>query len=326
MKREVRVEAALGMVLAHDLTQIIPGEYKGRLFKKGHVITREDLEALHAIGKEHLYVLEPEPDELHEDEAARQMAAALIHESIIVEEAHEGKVTLFAKKAGVLRVTPAALPEINRNGELLLVTKPSYMAVHEGESVAVARAIPLLINMSKLQQFVNAVTAYAPVLEVLSYQAIRVAVVTTGSEVLSGRIRDQFGPLLKEKLSAFPVDWLGQTIVGDTTDEIVHAILDWTSRGANMVLVTGGMSVDPDDRTPGAIRCVATEVVAYGFPVLPGSMLMLAYRNDVVIMGLPGGVLYDPRTSFDLVLPRLLAGVHMTASDVAALGNGGMLS
>lgn len=325
MKREVPVKEAIGMVLAHDLTQIIPGESKGRLFKKGHVIQESDIEGLLSIGKAHIYVLEPEADELHEDEAARRMAEVLLNESLATTEPHEGKANLLAQWDGVLRVRSEGIPRINANGELLLVAKETMVPVKKGETVGVARAIPLIIKTAKMDEFINQVNQYNPVVGVVPYQETRVGVVTTGSEVASGRIKDQFGPLLQAKLSAFPVTWLGQTIVGDDTAAIVDAIQAWIAEGANLVLVTGGMSVDPDDRTPGAIRSVATEVVAYGFPVLPGSMLMLAYQGAVAIMGLPGGLLYDARTAFDLVLPRVLAGVRVTAQDVAAFGVGGML-
>lgn len=325
MKREVAVEEAVGMVLAHDVTQIIPGQYKGRLFKKGHVIQAEDIEPLRSIGKEHLYVLEPDADEVHEDEAAKAMAEALLSDSLTIEEAHEGKAALRAAITGVLRVNADQMTALNGNGELLLVTKKSLVPVQVGETVAVARAIPLLIKREVLQEFTEVAAKSAPILEVLPYKDIRVGVVTTGSEVFSGLIQDKFGPLLKEKLSAYPIEWLGQTIVGDAMEAIVEAINQWISRGANLVLVTGGMSVDPDDRTPASIRSVAKDVVTYGFPVLPGSMLMLAYHEHATIMGLPGGVLYDRYTSFDMVLPRVLAGVRVTAQEVAALGYGGLL-
>ena len=325
MKREVPVEEAVGMVLAHDVTQIIPGQYKGRLFKKGHVIQAEDIEPLRSIGKEHLYVLEPDADEVHEDEAAKAMAEALLSNSLTIEEAHEGKAALRAAITGVLRVNADQVAALNGNGELLLVTKKSMVPVQVGETVAVARAIPLLIKREVLQGFTEVAAKSAPILEVLPYEDIRVGVVTTGSEVFSGLIQDKFGPLLREKLSAYPIEWLGQTIVGDAVEAIMGAINQWISRGANLVLVTGGMSVDPDDRTPASIRSVAKDVVTYGFPVLPGSMLMLAYHEHATIMGLPGGVLYDRYTSFDMVLPRVLAGVRVTAQEVAALGYGGLL-
>ncbi len=325
MKREVPVAEAIGMVLAHDVTQIIPGEFKGRLFKKGHVIQREDIEPLLSIGKANLYVLEPELDEIHEDEAAQLMAEALLHESLTMAEAHEGKVALKAKFAGVLRVREQRVAALNAGGELLLATKGSYVPVNSGETIGVARVIPLLAKEQKLREFTDLAKADAPVLEVLPYRNVRVGVVTTGSEVYGGLIEDKFGPLLQTKLSVYPVSWVGQTIVGDEMAAIASAILDWVDRGVNLVLVTGGMSVDPDDRTPSAIRSVAHKVVTYGVPMLPGSMLMLAYLADVTILGLPGGVLYDELTSFDVILPRLLAGVRMTPQDVAALGYGGLL-
>lgn len=325
MRREVRVEDAIGMALAHDLTRIVPGEFKGRAFAKGHVICEEDIPELLAIGKEHIFVLELSADEVHEDEAANRIALALAHESLTMSAPHEGKVTVKAAHAGLLKVAQADLLEINSIADLAIVTKRSDTPVASGEVVAGLRAIPLVLEQAKLQRFMALRDGAPPLLQVLPYRSLAVGVVTTGSEVAKGRIQDRFGPVLQEKIAQYGLNWLGQAIVGDAVGDITAAIANWIAQGAQLVLVTGGMSVDPDDRSPAAIRAATTEVVTYGMPVLPGSMSMLAYAGDVPVMGLPGCVIYDEVTVFDWLLPRIAAGERIARADIVALGHGGLI-
>ncbi|MHB1626988.1 MAG: molybdopterin-binding protein [Bacilli bacterium] len=325
MKREIRVEDAVGKVLAHDLTKIVPGEFKGRLFQKGHVIVEKDIEQLLAIGKEHIYVLSLEEGEVHEDVAASRMAAAIAHRSLLFSEPNEGKVTVKSAHAGLLRIDVKALYAVNALGDLAVVTKRAHSAVTENQTVAGLRAIPLIVRDERLTSFETTLEKTGPLLEVLPFRRASVGVVTTGSEVYKGRIEDRFGPVLRAKLQVYGARWLGQEIVDDATDMIAQAIDRLIERGADIVLVTGGMSVDPDDRSPGAIAKAATEVVSYGVPMLPGSMSMLAYRHDVVLMGLPGCVIFDSVTAFDHLLPRVLAGQRLTGADIAELGHGGLL-
>lgn len=325
MKREVRVQDAVGMVLAHDLTRIVPGEFKGRLFSRGHVISESDIEKLLAIGKEHIYALTLEPGELHEDDAARRMAGAIRHDSLTFTEPHEGKITVKSAMKGLLRIDVERLHRVNRIDDLALVTKRTWTAVEMGSPVAGLRAIPLITSEDKVIAFEREARMDSPLIEVLPYRSAAVGVVTTGSEIFKGRIEDRFGPVLEEKLKPFGVRYLGQKIVDDQTAEIVAAIRRFVDEKADVVLVTGGMSVDPDDRSPGAIKAVATEVVSYGMPVLPGSMSMIAYAGHVTLMGLPGCVIYDPITSFDWLLPRVLAGIRLTRDDLAELGHGGLM-
>ncbi|MCY0876291.1 MAG: molybdopterin-binding protein [Firmicutes bacterium] len=325
MRREVRVQDAIGMTLAHDLTRIVPGEFKGRAFAKGHVIREEDIPQLLSIGKEHIFVLELGADEVHEDEAAQLMANALAHSSLTMSAPHEGKVTFKAAHAGLWKVDVSALMRINSIIDLAVVTKRTDTPVVAGESVTGLRAIPLVLKRERLEQFLDVAKQDRPLLQVIPYRPLPVGIVTTGSEVAKGRITDRFGPVLQEKLELYGLQSLGQTIVGDSVDDIVAAIRGFLAAGAKLVLVTGGMSVDPDDRSPAAIREVATEVVTYGMPVLPGSMSMLAYAGDVPIMGLPGCVIYDAVTVFDWLLPRLAAGERIVREDIVALGHGGLI-
>jgi len=326
MKREVRIEDAVGMVLAHDMTRIVPGEYKGVAFHRGHVIQESDIEAFLTMGKAHVFVLDMAADEVHEDDAAARMAAALLRDGLTAGAAHEGKVTLAAGRPGLLKVNAEALAVINGIGDIAVVTRMSHSPVSESQAVASVRAIPLVLPQAQLQAFADVVRSSEPILQVLPYCAPTVGVVTTGSEVLSGRVQDRFGPAVRRRTDAFGLPWLGQRIVGDALADIVAAIRDFLALGAGLVLVTGGMSVDPDDRSPAAIRAAADVVVTYGMPILPGSMTMLAYAGDAILMGLPGAVMHDAVTAFDILLPRLLAGERPTRDDIARMGHGGLLA
>ncbi len=326
MKREVRVEDAVGFVLAHDVTKIVPGEFKGPLFTKGHIIAKEDIQALLSIGKERIFVLELDEGQIHEDDAAETMASFVTHHSLVKTVAHEGKVQVKAAFDGLLQVDVLTLASINTLRQLVVATKRTYSPVREGDLLASLKAIPLVVDADQLA-FMKEELAKStqPLIQVVPYQPMTVGIVTTGSEVFKGRIKDRFGPVLQERLSHFPVTLREQVIVDDHLEDIVSAILRFLAQGVQLVLVTGGMSVDPDDRSPAAIGKVATEVVTYGMPILPGAMTMLAYHNDAVIMGLPGGVIYDAYTAFDVLLPRIVAGTRLTRKDIAQLAHGGLL-
>ncbi|MCL6633934.1 MAG: molybdopterin-binding protein [Alicyclobacillus herbarius] len=327
MKREVPVEKAVGMVLAHDLTQIIPGEFKGVAFKLGHIIREEDIPRLLDMGKRHVYVLEPDENELHENEGATRMAKAVAGPGVQLTEVHEGKVNLKAARRGLLWVDAGTVTEINRIPDIAIITRAPFIDVAQGTSIGAVRPIPLLVERAKIER-VEALAARAdmPVIDVLPYQPHKAAIVTTGSEIQTGRVADKSGPVLREKFAHFGVEVLSQVFPGDEVEAIVAAIVEACERGATIVCVTGGMSVDPDDRSPGAIRRAADTVVRYGMPLLPGSMTMLAYRGETAIFGLPGAVIHDARTAFDVLLPRVLAGLRITEDDIAELGVGGWLN
>lgn len=326
---EVRVEDAIGLQLAHDMTRIVPGKFKGTQFKRGHVVREEDIPMLLDMGKRHIYILDLDEGELHEDDAAQRMAQAIAGPGVTHSEVEEGKVVLRAKTDGMLWVDARRVTAINGIDEIAISTRRPFTHVRAGMSLASVRPIPLVIASDKVRAVeVIAQRAHGgkPLIDVLPYAAQNVGLVTTGSEVLSGRVTDRFGPVLRDKLAAYGIADMEQTFVGDEQEDIEQAIVAFCEAGATLVLVSGGMSVDPDDRSPSAIRAAATEVVSHGTPMIPGSMLMLAYRNDTAIFGLPGAVMHDSITSFDHLLPRVLAGVHVQRKDIAALGVGGWLS
>ncbi|QSO51764.1 molybdopterin-binding protein [Alicyclobacillus curvatus] len=329
VKREIPVEQAIGMALAHDLTRIVPGEFKGRAFAKGHIIHEEDVPVLLDIGKRFIYVLEIGDDELHENDAATLMAEALAGDGLEWGDVHEGKVVLKAGTDGMLWVNRDAVTEMNLTDGISITTRPSLIHVNKGTSVAGVRPIPLVIERSKVDRVVeigNGAKANRAVIDVISYKMKTAALVTTGSEIQSGRIQDKSGSVLREKLDGYGVQVVRQVFPGDEQAAIVKEIVSAAELGVDLILVTGGMSVDPDDRSPASIREAATQVVTYGTPMLPGSMLMLAYRGKTAIFGLPGAVLHDARTSFDVLLPRVLARMKVTKADIADLGVGGWLN
>lgn len=330
MLREVKVEDAIGMILPHDLTQILPGEFKGRLFRKGHQVTEADIPALLSIGKEHIYVMELQPGYLHEDEAAQRMARAIAGDAgseLIFTEPHEGKVNVKSPIHGLVRIDKTFVDRVNAIDEVVMSTIRSGVVVEAGASLVGTRVIPLIVDEAKVVEVERIAAARRAegftLLEVKPFRKLRVGVVTTGSEVYKGRIKDKFGPVVKEKVAQLGSEVVDQRFALDDSEAIVGEIHALLAQNVDLVLVTGGMSVDPDDRTPGAIKQAGARVVSYGTPMLPGSMLMIAYLGDVPIMGLPGCVMHDPYTSFDVLLPRICAGETIVRSDITEMGYGG---
>ncbi|WP_372631967.1 molybdopterin-binding protein [Cohnella sp.] len=327
--REVKIEDAVGTVLAHDLTQIVPGQFKGRLFRKGHVVTPEDLPRLKDIGKEHLYTIELADADLHEDDAALRMAQALSGDNVEFGEPAEGKVSLKSTVGGLVSVTREVVDEINRLGDIALATVVDRRAVRAGEALAATRAIPLIVPKAKVEEVERIARNYraergAAPISVRPFRRMTAGLLTTGGEVYSGRIQDKFGPAVSAKLAEFGSEVAEQRFAPDDRHTIVNEIHYLRKQGYDMILVTGGMSVDPDDRTPGAIAEAGADIVSYGTPMLPGSMLLFGYLQGVPIFGLPGCVMHDPYTSFDVLLSRVLAGDTIVRDDIASMGYGGL--
>ena len=323
--KEVRVQDAEGLVLAHDITEIIAGKSKGPAFKKGHVVTKEDIPHLLNIGKEHLYVFEMDAHMLHENDAAFILRDLCKGAHLTATDASEGKVELFAETDGLLKIDRKRLYAINSLGEMMVASRHGNTEVKKGDKIAGLRVIPLVIEKEKMERARTVAAGEGAIFNILPFTHKKIGIVTTGSEILNGRIEDTFTPALVKKLSVFDTEVTGQEKTGDDRERIAEAIRDFVNKGADIVLCSGGMSVDPDDRTPAAIRDAAPDVITYGAPVLPGAMFMLAYTTQgVPVMGLPGCVMYAKRTIFDLVLPRILAGERMCAEDFYDYGEGGL--
>lgn len=325
--KQIETIHAAGHVLCHDITEIIKGEKKGPAFKKGHIITEEDIPHLLRLGKDHLFVWEKQEGMLHENEAAEILCDICRGEGMHGTGISEGKIELIADLDGLLKIEKERLLAVNRLGELMIAGRHGNVPVKKGDKLAGMRIIPLVIRKEKMEQ-ARKEAGNRPLFRILPYHKKRVGIVTTGNEVFYGRIRDTFGPVVREKISEYPVEFLGQTITDDQKDHIREGILEFAEQGADVILCTGGMSVDPDDRTPGAIIDTGAQVISYGAPVLPGAMLLVSYLEwegrQIAVLGLPGCVMYAGRTVFDLVLPRIMADDPVTAEELASLGEGGL--
>jgi len=325
--KKIKTTDAVGHVICHDMTQIIKDEKKDAVFRKGHVVTAEDIPVLLSMGKEHLFVWEKQEGMLHENEAAEILASICLNENMTASEVKEGKIELLSATDGVFKVDVERLYRINVLGEIIIATRHTNTPVKKGDKLAGTRVIPLVISKEKMDKAV-AEAGDKPIMSVLPYTHKNAAVIITGSEVYHNRITDAFGPVIEQKLSEYDVDILGKMIVDDDTAMITKAIRDYIDRGADLIICTGGMSVDPDDTTPTAIKNTSATLVTYGAPVLPGAMFLLAYyeaeEKRIPILGLPGCVMYASRTIFDLVLPCIMAGEVLTADNLARLGHGGL--
>lgn len=323
MKKIATVDA-VGHVLCHDITRIVKDVVKDAAFRKGHIVTEEDIPLLLSLGKDHLYVWEKDENMYHEDEAAEILCGICKNENMHATPVKEGKIELVADCDGLFRIDVERLDAINELEDIMIASRHTNYAVHKGDKLIGTRVIPLVIEKEKMEKAKEA-AGNTPLAELLPYKNIRCGIVTTGNEVFYGRIQDTFTPVIEEKLAAYGIEVSGHVTVNDDQEKITAAILELKENGADMVVCTGGMSVDPDDLTPSAIRATGARVVTYGAPVLPGAMFLLAYMEDgTPIMGLPGCVMYAKATVFDLVLPRVAAGVEVTKKDIAHMGNGGL--
>ncbi len=340
--KQIRTEDAVGHVLCHDMTQIIPGEsaddktrFKGVRFKKGHVVEEADIPVLLSMGKEHLYVWELGDNQLHENDAAHRMAALCHGENCLVsKEPHEGKLTITAAVDGVFELDVQRLNAVNAVDEVMIATRRGNIAVKKGTSLAGTRVIPLVVDTSVVEAAEAAadVEHKGALMRVVPFCIKTAAILATGSEVQKGLIEDKFTPVVEKKLAAFGIKSVHYAKPGDDIDTLVAAIHEAQHLGVDMIVCTGGMSVDPDDNTPGAIKRSGAHIVTYGAPVLPGAMMCLGYldaadssTSQIPILGLPGCVMYSATTVFDLVLPRIAAGIELTKHDFVALGEGGLI-
>ena len=324
----IKTEDAVGHVLCHDITQIIKGVTKDAVFRKGHIVTEEEIPVLLSVGKENLYVWEKEEGMLHENDAAEILRQICQGEHMHPSDVKEGKIELIADIDGVLKIEREKLRKVNSLGEIMIASRHGDFPVKKGDKLAGTRVIPLVISEEKMQQAKD-VTAGGAIFNILPYKKKKAGIVTTGSEVYYHRIKDTFTPVIEEKLAEYDIEIGGHEICNDDPQMIENAIRSLLADGCNMIVCTGGMSVDPDDRTPYAIRQVTGEIVSYGAPVLPGAMFLLAYYREegkevIPVLGLPGCVMYSKRTIFDLVLPRLTVGEILTAEDLNTLGEGGL--
>ena len=324
----IRTEDAVGTVLCHDMTQIIPGVTKDARFRKGHIVTEEDIPVLLSMGKDHIFVWENDETMLHENDAAEILRQLCQNEYMTASEPKEGKIELTALVDGVFQVDESRFDEVNELDDVTIATLPQNMPVKSGQKLAGMRVIPLVIKKDKMEQ-VKKVAGSEPLLRLRPYrQNLKVGVVTTGTEVFLGRIEDTFTPVIASKLKAFGLTINEHRLSDDVAEHTQKHIEELIDLGMDMVICTGGMSVDPDDRTPAAIRDAGAEIVTYGAPTLPGAMFLLGYvqkdGREIPVMGLPGCVMYAGRTIFDLILPRVITGEKITRREIRHFGIGGL--
>ncbi len=325
MLKKIKLQDAVGSKLAHDITEIRPGEFKGPAFREGYTVCDEDICHLQRLGKNQLYVIDLAEDEIHENEAATIMAEALAGEGIVwKDEPREGKISLLAGRDGLFSVNTAALAAFNMVDEVMCATLHNHTLVKEGELVAGTRAIPLVMKRAPIERAAAIANQNGSVLAVKSLRSARVGLVITGNEVYHGLISDRFAPILTEKVTALGSEVVGLDFAPDDSEIIAQAIRTHLNKGCDLLLLSGGMSVDPDDVTRHGIRQAGATEFHYGASVLPGSMFLVAYLGEVPLLGVPACGLYHRITVLDLVLPRILAGERIGKKELSFLGHGGL--
>ena len=322
--RKIKVEDAVGQTLCHDMTGIDEAGIKRTMFKRGQVIKQTDIQTLLNIGKSHIFAWEPEADEVHEDDAALALAKVICGENLsYTEKPSEGKVQIKAACDGVFCINREALKKINSVDDYTVACLPGLTRVKDGQGLCGLRIVPLVTKRTNVEKAVEIAKENNPVLSVLPFKPLRCGIVITGSEVYYGRIQDKFEPIMSKKLQGYGAELLGGIKCPDDPEVIIAAINEFKAKGAELILLTGGMSVDPDDVTPAAIRQSGAELVTQGVPMQPGNMLTMAYLDGTMLIGVPGASMYFPTTSLDVFLPQVFAGLKITKDQIAGYGEGG---
>jgi len=321
--KKIPVEQSVGQSLCHDVTKI-EGEFKGVLYKRGHIVTAEDVEILKNNGKYHVFVWEDRTDEIHEEDAAIKLARAAAGPNITFSQPSEGKVTLSSKVRGLFTVKGDVLTTINMIPDITITSLPGNFVVEEGGKLAGARIVPLVTKRDNVVRATALARGHAPLFEVIPFQKLAAGIIITGSEIYDGRIQDRFEPVIRNKLDLFGADVLGTVKCPDSAMAIKEAIHDFRDKKAGLIILTGGMSVDPNDCTPDAVRESGANIVTYGVPTQPGNMLLFAYLGDTALFGIPSAAIHNKITSFDVFLPRVFAGQTLTKQDFASVGAGGL--
>lgn len=320
--KKIEIEKAVGMTLCHDITAMRDG-FKGAAFKRGHVIRQEDIPAFLDLGKRHVFVWEENAGEIHEEDAALRMAAMAPVEGAHYTAPSEGKVLLIADRRGMFRVNTDLLEKINSIGDLTITTLPDHYPVEAGARLASMRIVPLVTQEAQIIQ-AETLCAQEKLLELRPYKDRKLGVIITGSEVYAGRIKDKFEPVVRAKMQRYPCRILGVSICDDDLAMITGEARKYLAMGADFLVFTGGMSVDPDDLTPTAIRQLGADIITHGVPSQPGNMTLVAYLEDTAILGVPGAAISLPTTIFDVLLPQIFAGDKLTKEDLIRLGDGGL--
>lgn len=320
--KKVKVQDAIGMTLCHDITAMVDG-FKGAAFKRGHVITQEDIPKLLDIGKQHVFIWEENAGEIHEEDAARRLSQMTTVDGAHYGSVSEGKIQLFADQDGMFRVDKALLAAVNRIGDITITTLSDHYPVKAGDRLASMRIVPLVTEERQIAE-AEALCADKQLYDLRPFKPLKVGIIITGSEIYHGRIKDKFERVARAKLAHYPAEILGVHVCDDELDMIVGAGRTLLAEGAELLIFSGGMSVDPDDLTPSAIREMGAEIVSYGVPSQPGNMTLVAYLDQAALLGVPGAAISRPTTMFDVLLPQIFCGDPLTKDDLIRLGEGGL--
>jgi len=324
MLKKVKLDEAIGMVLGHDVTKVVPGEFKGPAFRRGHIIRQEDVPELLNIGKEHVYIIEEEEGEVHEEEAAFRIAKAVASPKMKLTGPKEGRVNIESSVLGLLKVNKPLLKEINSITDVVLATLHDNTVCQPGTVVAGTKVIPLYVPEAKLNIVEELCQKKGYVTKVIPFKAKKVGVVITGNEVFKGRIKDRFGDTIKRKVEPLGSVINHQTIVPDDESLIARAVSEMRDKGSEVIFVCGGLSVDPDDVSVEGVERSGAKIISYGAPVMPGAMFLFARLENIPILGAPAAVIFNETTIIDIILPRVLAGEPISREDIVDLGHGGL--
>lgn len=320
--KKAKVQDAIGMTLCHDITAMVDG-FKGAAFKRGHVVTQEDIPKLLDIGKQHVFIWEENAGEIHEEDAARRLSQMTAVDGAHYGSISEGKIQLFADQDGMFRVDKALLAAVNRIGDITITTLPDHYPVKAGDRLASMRIVPLVTEERQIAE-AEALCAGKQLYDLRPFKPLKVGIIITGSEIYHGRIKDKFERVARAKLAHYPAEILGVHVCDDELDMIVGAGRALLAEGTELLIFSGGMSVDPDDLTPSAIREMGAEIVSYGVPSQPGNMTLVAYLDQAALLGVPGAAISRPTTMFDVLLPQIFCGDPLTKDDLIRLGEGGL--
>ncbi|MGD9809489.1 MAG: molybdopterin-binding protein [Deferribacterales bacterium] len=321
--KKIKVEDAVGEVLAYDITEVNKEKgIKGRAYKRGHIIQQSEIEHLKSLGRNTVFIEDGNDDGVHEDDAARMTAPIAAGANITFDkEPVEGKISFYADCDGVFQVDKKRLYELNLLGTTSLPTIHTNMGVKKGKQVAAFRIIPLVCEyeiMDRVKEILK-----TPLMDVKPYKIKTATILVTGSEVYEGRIKDGFGPILTAKLESYGVEVVDYKIVPDKKEVVTAAVKEMAGK-SELVITTGGTSVDPDDITAQAMAEAGVKYDMKGSPIQPGNNLTVGYLGDIPVCAVPAAALHFSATSLDILMPRILAGVKIHKEDMAELAHGGL--
>jgi len=324
MLKKIKLEDAIGLVIGHDVTKIIPGEFKGPAFRRGHILKQEDIPELLSMGKEHIYIIEEEEGEIHEEEAGSRIAIAVAPPDMELTKPVQGSVSIKSRVPGLLKINKTLLKEINSIPAISLATIHENSLCQPGTVIAGTKIVPLYIAAASIEKIEELCKSKGKVFEIIPLNKKKVGVVITGNEIYNGKIKDKFGAYIKRKVEPLGSVVHHQVIVPDDEDLIGKAVLEMKDKGCDVIIACSGLSVDPDDVTVEGVERSGAEIVSYGAPVMPGAMFLYAKLGDIPVLGAPAAVIFSQTTILDVMLPRVLAGDNITRQDIVDLGHGGL--